>query len=587
MGTASESSHVWRLLASHLWQQASRWVHGGMLFRLRPASNVPTRVLIAPQDLRTADAMNAADIYGGRFLFSGHLVETHGESPFELYGQERDWQRELHGFGWLRDLRAADSKISRQNARVLIDDWIKLCGSRHPVGWETPVVARRIMSWLSHSPFVLDEGDHDFYRRFLKSLAKQVAYLRRTINETHDGVERLQAALAIASACVSMAGQGRYARQAMRRLDTELARQILPVGGHISRNPGAMIEILADLLPVRQAFVMQGMELPKGMLQSVDRMMPLMRFFRHGDGAIAHFNGMGSTPNDLIATIMGYDDARGAPPTNAPHAGYQRLVGGDATVLLETGKPPPPGLSLDAHAGCLSFEFSSGIHRLVVNCGVSGLSNSKWRQVSRSTAAHSTVSIGDTSSCRFLTSARFGKWLGNPIMSGPSNVSADRTDSATSSKVSASHDGYLREFQVVHERDLRLSADGTELSGIDKLLAKGPINPEHYYTIRFHIHPQIKASLHNKGSLVQLVCPDGETWEFDAPGAELHLEDSIYLSDVYGHRKTSQIIIYGMIQEMPSVAWQFRRTVVARLSRRGMSDFDEADRLPEDPGDLV
>ncbi|MEC9402344.1 MAG: heparinase, partial [Pseudomonadota bacterium] len=210
-------------------------MHGGPLFRMQPFSAVPARLLIAPQDLRTADATNAADIYGGRFLFSGHLVETQGRSPFELQAVHEDWQRELHSFGWMRDLRAADSQISRQNARALVEDWIKFCGRWHDIGWEASVVTRRILSWLAHSPFILQDGDHEFYRSFVRSLARQVRYLRQTINETEDGVERLHAALAMASACISMAGQGRFARQSIRRLDQELTRQILPDGGHISR----------------------------------------------------------------------------------------------------------------------------------------------------------------------------------------------------------------------------------------------------------------------------------------------------------------------------------------------------------------
>ena len=55
-------------------------------------------------------------------------------------------------------------------------------------------------------------------------------------------------------------------------------------------------------------------------------MMPMLRFFRHGDGNFALFNGMGPTAADLMATILAYDDARGEPVTNAPHSGYQRIV---------------------------------------------------------------------------------------------------------------------------------------------------------------------------------------------------------------------------------------------------------------------
>ncbi|MHA7775751.1 heparinase II/III family protein [Roseibium sp. M-1] len=558
-------------------------MHGGPLFRMQPFSAVPARLLIAPQDLRTADATNAADIYGGRFLFSGHLVETQGRSPFELKAVHEDWQRELHGFGWLRDLRASDSQIARQNARALVDDWIRYCGRWHDIGWEADVVTRRILSWLAHSPFILQDGDHDFYRSFVRSLARQVRYLRQTINETEDGVERLHAALAMASACISMAGQGRFARQSIRRLDQELTRQILPDGGHISRNPRALIDILADLLPIRQAFVAQGLEIPPAMLQSVDRMMPLLRFFRHGDGALAHFNGMGSTPSDLVATILAYDDARGAPPVNAPHSGYQRLNCGASVVLVDTGPAPALGISRDAHAGCLSLEFSSGSNRIVVNCGVSPKSNPAWRRVSRSTAAHSTATIEDTSSCHFLSDKPFGHILGAPILSGPAHVPLEREDDATGSRITASHDGYAHEFHVLHERDLRLAGDGTVLDGVDTFKATGEINPEHRYAIRFHLHPGLRSSLIRGGAAVLLVCRDGEAWEFDAPGLDLMLEESIYLSDVYGHRKTEQIVISGSLLETPHVGWQFRKTATAKLSRRGTSDFDEMDEPNELP----
>ena len=54
-------------------------------------------------------------------------------------------------------------------------------------------------------------------------------------------------------------------------------------------------------------------------------MMPMLRFFRHGDGNFALFNGMGPTRSDLVSTVLAYDDARGMPVANAPHSGYQRV----------------------------------------------------------------------------------------------------------------------------------------------------------------------------------------------------------------------------------------------------------------------
>jgi hypothetical protein len=82
------------------------------------------RLIIAPHDLRTADATRAAEIYAGRFVFAGKIVNCHGRSIFDLEPPSEDWEVALLGFGWLRHLRAADTALTRANARALVEDWI-------------------------------------------------------------------------------------------------------------------------------------------------------------------------------------------------------------------------------------------------------------------------------------------------------------------------------------------------------------------------------------------------------------------------------------------------------------------------------
>ncbi|AXS42317.1 heparinase II/III family protein [Breoghania sp. L-A4] len=578
LGGVSEQTRVWRLVAAHAWQNTLRWFHGATPFGYSPLSGTPQRLLIAPQNLRTADPTIAADIYAGRFVFSGHQAESAGRSPFEIDAPDPDWARALHGFGWLRHLRAAKTNMARANARALVDDWIRICGRRHSIGWEQAVVARRILSWLSQSPLLLEDCDREFYNRFLRALIRQVRYLRKTINETPDGVPRMVASLALAAAAVSMSGQGRFARQSLRRLDLELKRQILPDGGHISRNPGAILDILVDLLPVRQAFVMQGLAPSGTVMTSVDRMMPMIRFFRHGDGSFAHFNGMGATPGDLVATVLAYDDARGSPPNNASHSGYQRMVGEETVVLMDTGCPPPPMVSQHAHAGCLSMEVSSRANRLVVNCGVSSHGKDTWRRVARSTAAHSTAEFEDTSSCRFMTGGSLVRKLGALIVGGPTDVPVHREDLSDGTSVSASHNGYAKIFKLLHEREVRLSADGTLIDGVDRFvsLRGAPSGEKDRYAVRFHLHPLVKASLLRGGGAVLLMCADGEAWEFSGADVEIALEESIYLSDVHGHRRTEQIVLYDRLRHAREVHWHFRRTASAKPARRRPPESDEA-----------
>src|SRR5262249_58225044 len=203
--------------------------------------------------------------------------------------------------------------------------WISRPGAGDAAAGGRGVAARRIMSWLTQAPLVLDDSDVRFYRRFIRSLTRQVRRLRHTIGTARDGVPRLQAMIALMYAALCMHGQAKHSEVAAKRLNEELDRQILPDGAHISRNPGALIELLLDLLPLAQAFTARNVPPPPALTRAIDRMMPMLRFFRHGDGSFALFNGMGPTYPELIATILAYDDARGEPVANAPHSGYQRV----------------------------------------------------------------------------------------------------------------------------------------------------------------------------------------------------------------------------------------------------------------------
>jgi uncharacterized heparinase superfamily protein len=535
------------------------------LLRWRFGSAKTDRLVIAPQDLRTADATRASEIYAGRFAFAGKVVICDRRSPFEMTPPSDEWAVMLLSFNWLRHLRAADSAITRANARALIDDWINLQGGWHPVGWRVDILSRRVVCWLSQAPFVLQDADARFYRRFIRSLSRQVRYLRRSLRQSRDGLPRLQAVIALNYATLCMQGQSGYLRGNVRRMIEELRRQILPDGGHISRNPGALIELLVDLLPLRQLFSARHLQPPQALNNAIDRMMPMLRFFRHADGNFAQFNGMGPTPVDLLATVLAYDDARGAPVSNAPHSGYQRIDAGDTALLMDSGRPPPLALSQEANAGCLSFELSWNLHRLVVNCGLPAVNKENWRQVARATAAHSTVTLNEASSCRFLETSALRRLLfGMPIVAGPRDIRITREDTAEGANLLASHDGYADDCAVIHNRALRLAPDGRTLDGEDSLTpASGstlPVDTGDEFAIRFHLHPLIKANRLSDGRGVILLLPDKELWTFNTYGDSIQIEESVFLSGSDGPRRTVQIVIYGHARETSTVRWTFRHT---------------------------
>lgn len=563
----AERLRLVRLLAVRFAEQLRAYLKRPIIFfnewRYRPAE----RLLIAPQDIRTGDSTIAEDIYSGYYAFGGKIVNAHGQSPFALSPPSAEWAEILYGFSWLRHMRAADSALARANARSLVKEFISRMGTPrlHPA-WQAEVVARRTLSWLSQSPMLLEGVDYDDYRRFLRVLSRGYWRLQRQIDDAWPGEARLNAAIAMTAYALCAQGGASLLKKAVKNLSEQLDRQILPDGGAIGRNPQTSLDLLFDLLPLRQAFAARGQAPPQELLKAIDRMTPALRMFRHGDGSLALFNGMGVTAPDRVAIVLAYEETRGQPISNARYSGYQRLEAGNAVVLIDVGRPPPPLYSRSAHAGCLSFEFSLGAERIVVNCGNPGPRRGDLQASSRSTAAHSTLSLNEMSSCLFGFQTRAPIWFANEILAGPQNVPVAREDTAESSQVLGSHDGYSRRLGFFHERRWLLQSDGARLQGRDRLI---PTNENKMadakYVIRFHIHPSI--ALTSDGSTVILETPSGETLIFDAGGLPVAIEESIFFAGPEGPRPSEQIVVYGEAADIDEIDWSFTLQPSAAAAR--------------------
>jgi uncharacterized heparinase superfamily protein len=566
-GAVGNSPHMWKLVARELWRRTRRRLRAGPIYYWRYKGRTPERVLIAPPDLRLADPQIALEIYYGRFPLSGHLIETGGRSPFQLEVANPQWLKSLHSFRWLRHMRAAGTELAAANARALLSDWISIHGNRiSGVAWDPAVTARRIIAWLQHSSVVLQGAEFPFYRSFLKSLAVQIRFLRSLAAEMPDGKEKLRARVALAYAALSLPVPQSTLRNATRNLVFEIERQILPDGGHISRNPMAVLELLADLLPLRHTYASQAEQPPAELMGAVERMLPALRFFRHQDGALARFNGMGPTIHDRIGAILRHDDVAGAPLLHMPDSGYERLSMGGTTVIADTGAPPPSEVSSRAHAGCLSFEMSSGRHNFIVNSGVDTFGTFEFRPLARATAAHSTATINDTSSARFNTSHGVNALLGAPLTAGPRDVRCERRDSKERQAFIAVHDGYFARFGLYHERTMSLSDNGNLLTGIDRFIGTGG-NPatdseRERVAVRFHVHPDIAVE-EDKQEWFVLHGPGTDSWTFTVAGVEPTIEESIFFAGLSGPRRTRQIVLSFNALELSEVRWQFRRTGIA------------------------
>ncbi|THV22172.1 heparinase II/III family protein [Peteryoungia ipomoeae] len=532
-------------------RRAGRAISRGMSVVLPSAGRRISKIVVAPTDLRAIDPFLADEFLAGRFPLAGRVLSTEGQSPFSLELPSHPFAVRLHGFGWLRHIRANKSSEACENARRIVGQWIAVHGNKITgIAWEPEVAARRLISWLSHSPVVLRDAEAGFYRRFTQAIAFHVGVLERQVQHLPDDLPRLEVRIALAMATIATEGSARAMRRAGRALDHELERQVLPDGSHISRNPQASVDLLFDLLPLRQTYINLGHDIPQRLIPVIDRMYPAVRFFRHSSGDLALFNGASSVLATDLLSVLRYDETSGQPFKALPHGHYHRLAAGETVVLVDTGMPASLRLSKTAHAGCLSFELSSGKNRFIVNSGSPRFAGERLRQLARTTAAHSTVCIADVSSARISTSSYIGPVM--PTM--PSSVVVERqTGPDGSDRLCARHDGYIDRFGVEHERELRINGPGTKIAGRDRLLLPdglpSPTVPAGGAIARFHIHPSITIDRLDQRS-VRLVAPDGESWTFTIPAGELVLAEDVFFADVSGIRPSQQIEVAFQASEI-------------------------------------
>lgn len=518
---------------------------------------MPTRILFAPETLLEADPAVAADIYAGVFALAGEVVDAAGRSPFAVPPPTEDWARALHGFEWLVHLEANASELSSSNARALVDEW--LMAPPVPVKDAPDVAAARLTAWLVEAPLLLNGADAAFKGRFLRALGRHLRRLERAFVLLPPGLMRLRVLSALALAGTVVADQGRLQRWALGALADVLGEEVLPDGGHASRSPEALAEVLAALIPLREALVRRQQQVPAGLRDAIDRMLPMLRFFRHADGGLARFHGAGFVGNGLVDALLAFDDAHGAPAANARYSGFQRLEAGEMAVIVDTGRAPPPDHAARACASALSFEMSHGGSRIVVNCGALDRARAEWESAARATAAQSTLILADRSSARVLARFPLDDVLGRVLYAGPRAVEVTREPLS----VRASHDGYRAAFGLVHERTLALGDDGLTLVGEDRLVGGDRVDGL-MFAIRFHLDPAVKLRVERRRRRALLTLPDGSLWIFTVvEGPDLLTEDTVVLVGPRRVRRSVQIVIAGNTLTDGTVRWHIGRHAAA------------------------
>src|SRR4029453_14066897 len=170
------------------------------LLRWRYRAPAADKLLLAPPDLRGRDTSFADEAAAGSLGLAGFVAGLNGRPPFAVEPPNPAWARELHGFGWLRHLDAAQSREARALAEQLVGQWLRTGRRQGGHVWAPGVVGRRVVSWLAHAGVLLDGAPRKRYAAVMGSLAEQITYLAASWRNAPDGYPPLLPLIRLAHA---------------------------------------------------------------------------------------------------------------------------------------------------------------------------------------------------------------------------------------------------------------------------------------------------------------------------------------------------------------------------------------------------
>lgn len=519
-------------------------LYASPFYRVSLKGRTPDALRLSPPAYRLGNPETGRDILAGTFTLSHHRAQL-GQDPWSAAMDDPGQLADLHGFSWLADLFAAGGSEARARGGDLLAGWVENNRQWHELSWRPDILGERLTAWFRFYEFLTAEQDST--KAVLLEMAMvQTRHLGRSCAQAPKDARKFKAIQGLIFAAVCLPGAETLLDQSLDHLTKEIHSQVFPDGGHMERNPSRLLDVLSRFIQIRALLQAAHVEVPLDLQGVIDKMTPMLRALRHGDGGLALFNGGFEEDRTRVDTVLADTGVRGKALTSAPHSGFQRLAAGKAVIIADTGKPPRSNAR--AHAGLLSFEMSIGKDRLVVNCGSARSEGEKWLAAMRATAAHSTLSADERDSVDFDDDGY--------VAHGPSSVECTRREADGSVWLETSHDGYSKSVGILHRRKLFLDASGEDFRGEDLIEGSGGKS----FIVRFHLHPGVHASQVQGRSAVLLKLGSGAGWQFQASGGNIRLEGSIYLSGHGEPRRCEQIVIAGPLHgDGAQIKWRFHK----------------------------
>ena len=463
--------------------------------------------------------------------------------------KEKDYKN-LNSFFWLFSLDLRSSKKDTQN---VISQWIDKNHQYNSKSWEIDIVAKRIIAWTSNARLTYEDGETNYKKKFNNVVKKQINHLINEIGRSDWVDDKMIGCAAIILTGLSYQDKDGYLKAGLSLLKKLVKFSFDNDGFPKSRSIRQLNFYLKYFILIREWFKESQSEIPDFINENIYYLGQAYALTWQNNKMYLLFNGNHETNNvdfDHYLKKLGYSFKN----QNNELGGYAILNNKKTSLIMDVGSSPDKKFSSNYQAGALSFEIISNGKKLICNSGYFQNHNHQLNELSKSSAIHSTLILDDRSSCKFNKTKNESSKISHGIKILKKNIVFEKNYW----KINAAHDGYLKEYGIIHEREVEFYPEQVKFVGHDKIISKNNIK-NLKFEIRFHLEPNIKTmkTQDNKSIFIDL---DGEGWKFNSDNNNINIDNGLYFGRKDSFVDNQNIVISGMTNdENQTIKWEITK----------------------------
>ncbi len=500
----------------------------------------------------------AFDYKPSPYLLSSIIKYQKKKYKIEDFALETIWKdnqkynefEKLNNFFWFFSL---DLKSSKKTTQSVINNWINKNDKYNKKSWDFDITSKRIISWLSNHQLTYEDCEKEFKIKFNQSIQKQTNHLLNEIKNLSEVENKIIGCAAIILTGLSYKEKNKYLESGLNLLKKIIKSSIDNKGFPKSRNIKQLVFYLKYFILIREWFKESQNIIPEYIDEAIYYLGQSYAFIWQNINQDILFNGNYISKNaefDQYLKRLGYVFKN----ENKEIAGYAILRNKKIILTMDVGDSPSNNFSKCYQSGALSFEVFSNGKKLITNSGYYSNNQNKLNKLSKSTALQSTLSIEDHSSCEYRKIDKLNQIVDKGIRIIKRNIVFENNYW----KISGSHDGYLKNFKTIHEREIEFYPEQMKFVGLDKLSRKNN-SGDIKFDIRFHLdsNSKVMKTQDNKSILVEL---EDEGWKFNCENFDINIDNGLYLGIKNSYKENQNICISGLFKDKSKIIkWEITK----------------------------